>query len=190
MNAFCSDCTWMHPLTLDTLHYCMLLSLSFNSHDHTRMPLLKAVQDAQTNIALLTVIQGGCCFFLQGTHTTAPLLAFGRPVLQLFDFQSAELGWRWGWPASRHATNCHIGFLALYYQIAHKNLPEFFVSHVPTTGLVDKKKQSVWSCLSDGKTTSWSTFMFSGQFHSCWPSCLICPQTPYWHCSPRSNGVW
>jgi hypothetical protein len=78
----------------------------------------------------------------------------------------------------KHATDCHIGFMALYYQIAQKNLPEFFVCHVPTTGLVDKKKQSVWSYLSDGKTTFWSTSMFSGQFHSCWPSCLICPQTP------------
>jgi hypothetical protein len=29
--------------------------------------------------------------------------------------------------------------MALYYQIAQKNLPEFFVCHVPTTGLVDKK---------------------------------------------------
>jgi hypothetical protein len=67
MNAFCSDCTWMRPATLHTLCYCTLLSLSFNSHDHMHMPLLKAVQDAQTSIALLTVIQDACCFFLQGT---------------------------------------------------------------------------------------------------------------------------
>jgi hypothetical protein len=32
--------------------------------------------------------------------------------------------------------------------------------------------------------------MFSEQLHSCWPSCLICAQTPHWHCSPWSNGVW
>jgi hypothetical protein len=70
MNAFYSDCTWIHPVTLHTLHYWA--SLSFNSHDHTRMPLLKAVQDAQTNIALLTVIQGACCFFpSRNTHDSA-----------------------------------------------------------------------------------------------------------------------
>jgi hypothetical protein len=175
--------------TLHTLRYCTMLSLSFNSHDHMRMSLLKAVQDAQTNIALLTAIQGACCFFLQETHTRAPLHSIGRPVLRMFDFQSAKLGRRWAWPASRHATDCHIGFMALYYQIAHKNLLEFVVCHVPTTGLVDQKKHSVWPCLSVGKTTSWSTSTFSGQFHNCWPSCLICPQTPYCYCSPRSNGV-
>jgi hypothetical protein len=128
MNAFCSDCAWMRPATLHTLRYCTLLSLSFDSHDHIHMPLLKAVQDAQTNLAHLTVIQGACYFFLQGTHMTAPLLAFGRPVLRMFDFQLAKLRWRWGWPATRHAMDCHIGFMVLYYQVAHKNLPEFFVS--------------------------------------------------------------
>jgi hypothetical protein len=119
MNVFCSDCTWIRPVPLHTLPYCTLLSLSFDSHAHRRMPLLKAVQDAYTNITLLTVIQGASCFSLQGTHTTVPLLAFGRPVLWMFDFQSAKLGWRWVWSASRHATDCHIGFMALYYQIKY-----------------------------------------------------------------------
>jgi hypothetical protein len=71
-NECCSDCTWMRPATLHTLRYCTLLSLSFNSHDHKHMPLLKAVQDAQTNIALLTVIQDACCFFpSRNTHDSA-----------------------------------------------------------------------------------------------------------------------
>jgi hypothetical protein len=59
-------------------------------------------------------------------------------------------------------------------------------SHHRTCGL---GKHSVRSCLLDGKTTSWSTSIISGQFNSCWPSCLMCSQNPYWHCSPQSHGV-
>jgi len=40
------------------------------------------------------------------------------------------------------------------------------------------------------KTVSWSTSMFCGQFHSCWPFCLTCPQTPYRHCSLLQHEVW
>jgi hypothetical protein len=63
---------------------------------------------------------------------TVPLFAFGMPVLQIFDFQSAKLGC--------HATGCHIGFMGLYYQITHEKLLQFFcVCYVPTTGLVDQE---------------------------------------------------
>jgi hypothetical protein len=129
------------------------------------MPLLKPVQYAQTNIALLTIIQGTLSFSPK-EHTTAPLFDFGIPVLWMYDFQLPKLGYRWAWSALRHVTCCHVGFMGLYYQITHKNLPEFLcvMFYHRTSG---SGKHLVWSCLSDGKTTSWSSSMFSRQFHSC-----------------------
>jgi hypothetical protein len=61
------ECVPRHFILYATARCC----LSLNSHDHTHMPLLKAVQDAQTNIALLTVIQGACFFPSRNTHDSA-----------------------------------------------------------------------------------------------------------------------
>ena len=47
-----------------------------------------------------------------------------------------------------------------------------------------------WSCLLSEKTVSWSTSMFCRQFHSCWPFCLTCPQTPCVHYSLLQHVVW
>jgi hypothetical protein len=34
------------------------------------------------------------------------------------------------------------------------------------------------------------TCMFCGQFYSCWPFCLTCPQTPCMYCSLLQHEVW
>lgn len=106
---FCPDCTRICPTSLQfiLLHAAVIV---FGSHVRTCMPLLKAVEYAQTNNALITVIQSDLCFSSR-TRMTAPLCAFGRSVLQMFGFQSAKLGCRWSSPASRHATGYHIGFM-------------------------------------------------------------------------------
>ena len=46
------------------------------------------------------------------------------------------------------------------------------------------------SCPLSEKTVSWSTSTFCEQFHSCWPFCLTCPQTPCMHCSLLQHEVW
>jgi hypothetical protein len=66
---------------------------------HRRMPLLEAVHYAQTDVTLLAEIQCIPCLLVQRTHATPPLLSFGRPMPQMFYFQSTELGRSWTWSA-------------------------------------------------------------------------------------------
>jgi hypothetical protein len=110
-----------------------------------RMPLLEAFYYIQTDVTLLAEIQCTPCFLVQQAHATLPLLSLGRPLLQMFYFQSTELGRSWTWSAPWNATSCHIFLLRMYNQVANLKLTENFVCHFATTRLVDKK------CIQNGR---------------------------------------
>ena len=63
---------------------CALIGNTAESSDsqvHTRVPHLKAVHYAQTDVTFVAEVQRGPCLFFQRTHLTPPLFSFGRPVL-------------------------------------------------------------------------------------------------------------
>ena len=51
------------------------------SQVHTRVPLLKTVHYAQTDVTFVAEVQHAPCLFFQRTDPTPPLFSFGRPVL-------------------------------------------------------------------------------------------------------------
>jgi len=64
-----------------TLSQSTLLFVTLVTQVHTRMPLLKAVHYAQTNVTLPAEMQRAPCLLLQQTHAIMPLFSFGRPML-------------------------------------------------------------------------------------------------------------